>query len=481
MPSELVPLFTPMFDSRNADASPSDERPLLFIDNADLPTAAQKLAVRLGDCGDMFCVDGHLVRVVVTPDGVAIEPQNIHSIVNAAHEVCRPAVVREINGAPVVELKTLPARVATLLLHMRAKWGAPPLKGICAGVLLSADGEIRCAAGYDPGTRYWCVGVESPAVPEFPTYDQAAAALLTLRDTFRTFSFADRPFVGAGQADVIDTSRPPGRDESSYLAAVLTTVARPSLPLAPGALIRAPKFSGAGVGKGRLVRAPAAIAFGGVPQPFTAGADQAELDKRLASALFTPKPMVWLDNANSETLNSHLLAQVLSEEACGGRPLGTSKLTTLTDNAMIVVTGNRVYLSEDLTRRFLVVELDPRCENPENRRFSGDFVAMIMQRRGGLLAAALTIWRWGRQQKIDQGVPIGSFEQWASWVRDPLLALGCQDPIARHAEMKSDDPQRLNLVEFFSQWRRRYGDQAVTANAIDAELAKIAGLAACRT
>ena len=175
-----------------------------------------------------------------------------------------------------------------------------PRAGICSGVLLSADGGIRCAAGYDPGTRYWCVGVETPATPEFPTRDQAAAALLTLRETFATFPFADRPIVGAGQADVIDTSRPPGRDESSYLATVVTAVARASLPFAPAALIRAPKFSGAGVGKGRLVRAPSAIAFGVIPQPFTTGADQAELDKRLASALFTSNPVVWLDNANGE-------------------------------------------------------------------------------------------------------------------------------------------------------------------------------------
>ena len=133
-------------------------------------------------------------------------------------------------------------------------------------------------------------------------------------------------------------------------------------------------------------------------------------------------------------LNSHLLAQVLSEEACSGRPLGTSKLTTLTKSALLLVTGNCVVLSEDLTRRFLVVELDPRCENPENRRFSGDFVDEIMRRRGELLAAALTIWRWGRQQKNRPGHADWKFRAMGKLDSRPASGSGMQDPIARHAE-----------------------------------------------
>jgi len=298
-----------------------------------------------------------------------------------------------------------------------------------------------------------------------------------LRRTIATFPFADRPVVGPGQPDIIDLSRPPRLDESVYLTAVLTAVARPSLTAAPGVLLRAPKYSGAGSGKGLLARALAAIAFGLVPRAFTAGGDRTELEKRLASMLFTGSPMVFLDNVNSATLNSALLAQVVTEEECGDRPLGTSKLSALTKRALVVVTGNRLALAEDLTRRFLVVELDPRCENPENRRFSAGFLDGIKQQRGELLAAALTIWRWGRQNELEEGVPIGSFEQWASWVRDPLLALGCQDAILRNAEIKSDDPQRRSIVEFLLRWRSLYCDQRIKAADIDANLLRVADLA----
>lgn len=474
MSTDLVPLFQQPFDSDGAAAA--DSRRPLIINDADLPAAAAELARRLGGRGDLFRRGGVLVRVFATADGVAVEPLKIDAIVIAAHEVCLPVVMKEIAGAPVLAPRTLPDRVARLMLNMPDKLPVPRLDGICAAPLLFADGQIRVTAGYDEKTRYWCVGVTLPPVPERPTDEQAAAALAMLRATFATFPFADREAGGPGRPDVIDLSRPPGLDESSFLTAILTAVVRPSLRFAPAILLRAPKFSGAGSGKGRLARALGAIAYGVSPRALAAGGDQIELDKRLNAALLAPTPMVLLDNLNATRLSSHLLSQVTTEEECGGRPLGTSNLRPLTKNALIVVTGNNVALVEDLTRRFLVVELDPRCEHPENRRFVGNFLEQVEQRRGALLAAALTIWRWGRQRELKNGIPIGSFEQWSSWVRDPLIALGCQDPIRRNAEMKRDDPQRRNIVEFLTQWRRLYGDRPIKASTIDADLLKIADL-----
>ena len=64
------------------------------------------------------------------------------------------------------------------------------------------------------------------------------------------------------------------------------------------------------------------------------------------------------------------------------------------------------------------------------------------------MAALLTIWRWGRITKnITLGLPLGSFEQWTSWVRDPLLALGCKDPVARVSEAKERDGRRQTLAD----------------------------------
>ena len=87
-----------------------------------------------------------------------------------------------------------------------------------------------------------------------------------------------------------------------------------------------------------------------------------------------------------------------------------------------------------------MIELDPRMEDPETRSLPVDMRAIVTRRRTELLAAALTIWRWGRlSPDLPRGRPLGSFDQWARWVRDPLLALGCRDPVERLIDAKRND------------------------------------------
>jgi hypothetical protein len=117
----------------------------------------------------------------------------------------------------------------------------------------------------------------------------------------------------------------------------------------------------------------------------------------------------------------------------------------------------------------MVCELDARCEDPEQRHFGSDYLGKIERRRAELLAAAaLTIWRWGRHQATDlmPGRPLGSFEQWAKWCRDPLLALGCRDPVERIDAVKSDDPHRRQIVELFDAWHVHHGEGPVKASAL---------------
>jgi hypothetical protein len=83
------------------------------------------------------------------------------------------------------------------------------------------------------------------------------------------------------------------------------------------------------------------------------------------------------------------------------------------------------------------------------------------------LAAALTIWRWGRQNKLPRGKPIGSFEKWAEWCRDPLLALGARDPVDRIAEIKAADPERLKTVAIFDAWWQAHADALLKAVDLD--------------
>ena len=114
-----------------------------------------------------------------------------------------------------------------------------------------------------------------------------------------------------------------------------------------------------------------------------------------------------------------------------------------------------------LARRFLVCELDARCESPETRRFPGGFLDSINEKRLELVSALLTIWRFGAQNSayINEGRPLGSFERWAAWCRDPLLTLGCRDPVERVETLKTRDPHRQRVAELFVTWWTHHGSR----------------------
>ena len=294
---------------------------------------------------------------------------------------------------------TLPDRVAQMYLDMHGEWGLPPLAGISTAPLLSADGSVRTADGYDPATALWCRSVPTLRLPKEPSREDAENALGLLRQAFRTFPFADaaRRWDASLGVEVVDINTPPGRDESAFLLGLLTAVSRPSLWLAPGVLFTAPGVSGSGSGKGLLVRAICTIAFGIPPRPFTTGGKGQELEKRLAAELMEAQPSLFLDNANGLALRSDTLASVLTERPARVRVLGRSLMVPLNSTAFIAVTGNGLTVTEDLARRFILCELDARCEDPESRPFTSGFLKGIEHRRAELLAAVLTIWRWGRQ------------------------------------------------------------------------------------
>ncbi|WP_376091229.1 hypothetical protein ACE7GA_21345 [Roseomonas sp. CCTCC AB2023176] len=458
------------------DAAPPPDvdgrgRARLYLDPADLPDVARDLAGHLARIPHLFDRGGPVrLREDAGTGAMTADPLTADGVIAEAHRVTRPwRYVRAGDAMKVLDV-TLPDRVARLYLADPTAWGLRPLAGIAAAPLLHDDGTIHGAEGYDPRSRMWCRAVPALDVPAEPSEDDARAALLTLRRHLRTFAFADAPRARAEgiAVEVVDTSRPPAADESAALVALLTAVCRPSLPLAPGAVVRAPPYSGSGTGKGLLVRVLCGIAFGAPPSAMTAGQDAAELDKRLTAALIGAAPVLFLDNLNATALKSDVLASAITESPAEVRRLGRSEVVRLNPSAFVAITGNGLRLSEDMARRFLAVELDAGLEDPEARAFPGDIVADTLADRARLLSAALTVWRWGRQRgaALKPGKPMGSFGTWARWCRDPLLALGCQDPAVRIAEAKAADPRRQAIGELFAAWWATHGTAEVTIAAL---------------
>jgi putative DNA primase/helicase len=438
-------------------------KPELVVERGDLPATARAL-------GDLIAADkenryferGVPTRIIAAVDGglPSAVPLTQHHVVHAAHGLAKPVIITA-RGAVAV---TLPARVADLYLALDPPWGLRTLAGITCSPLLMDDSAIRCTEGYDTTTGLFFARVPQISVPARPSRNDAESALTLLRCAFRTFPFADaaRVLDPTLDVEVVDNSRSMGSDESGFLHGLLSAVCRASLWFAPGLVLTAPQISGAGTGKGLLARAISAIAFGARPSAFTSGHDSAELDKRLVAELIEGRPMLFLDNINGAALRSDTLSSVMTERPARVRMLGVSKTALLNSAVFVCVTGNALSISEDLARRFIWCELDARVEDPELRPFAAGFLEEIEARRAELLTAALTIWRWGRQNAIASGKPLGGFEVWSRWVRDPMLALGCPDPVERIGALKARDSHRQRVAEIFRIWWDQHRNEIMT-------------------
>ena len=250
---------------------------------------------------DMLYERGVPVRLVYDKllRGTVAQPMTADALVFFAHRICRPRIVKkgeEVNAR-------LPRNVAVMYLEMRGEWQLPPLNGIASAPILQEDGTIHSAEGYDITTGMWLENVPdmAPLVSARPTDDDARSALHYIRDTFKTFSFADAETIQDPNSEVavVDISKPPGKDESAFLTALLTAACRPSLHLAPGLLLRGAPMSGAGAGKGLLARCICIIAFGREPHAVTGGGTPEELEKRIAAELIEGSPALFLDNMNN--------------------------------------------------------------------------------------------------------------------------------------------------------------------------------------
>ena len=444
------------------------EKPRLLVDNCNPDQTVAALRDLLADARGLYD-RGVPVRLAFDQNqrGTVAQLMTPDALVLMAHSICRPYVLKAGQDGTVAEVNArLPRSLAVMYLDWRGEWRLPPLNGIASAPLLQDDGTVRSAAGYDPTSGMWCENVPklTGLVPERPTKDAAAAALCLIRETFKTFCFADAETIEptAGGVATIDTSKTPGRDEASFLVALLTAVCRPSLHLAPGVLLRAAPVSGAGAGKGLLARCICIIAFGREPHAVTAGANAEELEKRIAAELIEGSPALFLDNLNNRAFRSDLLASAITERPARVRLLGRSQMVPLNASTFVILTGNGLTVSEDLARRFVAVDFDARTEDPEVRPFATDIRVEVTQRRTELLAALLTIWRWGRiATDIKPGIALGSFAEWCRWVRDPLLALGCQDPVERVSEAKQRDGHRQAVADLFNIWWEKHQDHPV--------------------
>jgi len=351
-----------------------------------------------------------------------------------------------------------PAAVAMTLLARSGAWRFPPLIGVVSAPTLRPDGSVLEKPGYDPETGlFFDIQKEDfPPIPAAPSLADGQQAIRFLNE-----ELLNRPCLNSDRPEDCGFSFAQPSDRSAALAALLTALVRPSLPTAPIFLKRATR---PGSAKTLLADIPALVATGRPATIFELGADADEVEKRMLSVLLAGDSVVNLDNLEVP-LGGATLCKVLSGETITGRLLGFNKTATVPTAALFLATGNNIQVVGDMTRRVVVINLDPQSEAPENRQYDRNLMTWIPENRPRLVQAGLTALRAYIVAGRPRQTPwlMGSFEDWDTTIRQALIWLGEDDPLAGTAQLESSDPVRCKLRALLIAWYATFRSAGATS------------------
>ena len=332
-----------------------------------------------------------------------------------------------------------PLRYVRVMLASERRWRFPHVSGIITTPTLRPDGSLLVDPGHDPETElYLLPGFQLPPIPEHPTKDQAIAALGLLIDLLREFSF--KRIEGEQQKRL---------NRSVALSGLLTAQVRGSLPTAPMHLIRAHM---AGTGKSHLVDTFAVVATGRICPVITALKSVEETEKRLGAIILSGVPTISLDNCTHD-IGGEFLCQVAERPVVKVRILGRSETPDCEIHTAVYATGNNVTFANDMVRRGLVCNLEALDERPELRKFERNVLRQAAGNRAAYVAAGLTVMRAYLAAGAPEVCgPFGSYPEWSTMVRSPLVWLGEPDPIASIDTTQAEDPELTDLRELGEWW-----------------------------
>jgi hypothetical protein len=337
-----------------------------------------------------------------------------------------------------------PSKVATGYLAQAGNWQVPRLKGIIEAPTLRRDGSVLANPGYDQATGllFDPQGAEFPVVPNEPSMEDAKEALAKLKGVIAGF-----PFVSDAH-------------KSAALAAMLTALVRRTLRSAPMFGFTAPTM---GSGKSLLADVVSLIATGRDAAVMAQARSSEEDKKRLLSILLHGDPIIVIDNVERDIFGD-ALCSILTQTTYKDRILGENTVVSVPTNAMFIATGNNLTFRGDMLTRALLVRIDPQCERPEERQFTGDLRQHVRALRGELVSAILTILRAyhvaGRPAQDLK--TFGRFEEWSDLVRSALVWLGEADPCETREEIEVEDPERRGLETLLEAWFAAYADEPLT-------------------
>jgi putative DNA primase/helicase len=388
---------------------------------------------------DIYQRGGELVRPATIPtraaDGARIDTPGIIPVTEPylRHELGLVARWERFDRKGEPMRCDPPAAVAAQVMAMAGHWPFNLLTATISTPTMRADGSLLIGEGYDPATGVMLLGApQLPAIPEWPTQDDARTALATLKELLREFPFT----TDAGR--------------SVALSALITPIVRAACGDAvPLHAISKPE---GGTGGSYLADLVALIATGNRCPAAAYHRNREEFEKLASALLLQGASIISVDNVNG-TLASNFLCQAIERPLIPVRIFGKLETRLVPNSVLFLTNGNGLRVAGDLVRRTIGAELDAEVENPLTRVFATNPAAMILRDRGKYIAAILTLVRAfvvaGRPAQL---VPMPSFEGWSSTVRGALVWLGEADPVGTNEVARDEDPTRQKLAAMLGAW-----------------------------
>jgi hypothetical protein len=319
--------------------------------------------------------------------------------------------------------------------------GFPELERIIHVPAFDRNGRLIDRPGYDPESRLYLdipAGFKQPSVPAEPTQSDVKKALAMLRDELLgDFCFDD------------------ACSRANALAALFESRVQLAIDhIMPLKLVDAPTE---GSGKGKLANALIHVGAGSPPDLLPVPAPKAEeWAKLITSVLIKNKAAALLDNIDERGLESGVLAALLTSTTFSGRLLATNRNPTLRNSVSWWGTGNNVQMSKEISRRTVLIRLDPGVENPEERTGfrHPDLDRWVARNLGQLSWAVCVIIRaWfaagAPEWKIPKGAAvIGSYERWCR------VLGGILDVIGVNGFLQNREKTRGRADQIEGEWRR---------------------------
>lgn len=394
----------------------------------------------------LFQYSGEAARIAMDENGVArIEQMNQRQFAHAVNKaskwthVTRTSDNEHFRGVPA------PNEVVDFVYH-GPRDNLLPLRRLVS-VPTYTSAKRLSPEGYAGGIYYARLkGLDVPTVPTKPTDEQVTNAVRLLADVL-----ADFPLDGFTRTEFLNKVKRghPVPSFAHVLSYMLSSVCRDLIdgPV-PGHLARKDKpRSGATL----LMSVAEHTATAQPCSPQTLPSNEEEIRKTLIGIFGAGAPYTLFDNLKSgvEIESDALAVGLTSHPSFKGRLLGTNVIQTLPANCIFGFTGNRSALSPQLAERMLLIDVDPKMENPGERHpssFKHKLATYVPANAGKLLWCLLVlVENWIAKGCPEwTGIPLGGFERHAAVIGGIVEAAGVKGFMSNREKLaalvKIDDP-----------------------------------------